>query len=125
MVMADADVVVVLLDGSEEISTEDDEILEGVRGLSDLIVVNKIDKIPAHRVDELISDLRAKPGISEGGVVAVSAKTGEGLDVLKRSILQPFKPPEAAGDGFLVTDARHYDLLIRSRDEILASISAA
>ncbi|MCV4771017.1 hypothetical protein OFC10_33800, partial [Escherichia coli] len=51
-------------------------------------------------------------------VIKVSALTGAGLDTLKASIIGRFRPAETDNDGFLVTDARHYDLLIRAAEEI-------
>jgi len=56
-------------------------------------------------------------------IAAVSAKTGEGLDTLKRSIVEPFEPQEFSDAGFLVTDARHHDLLVRAQNEIENSLS--
>ncbi|MFH4347244.1 hypothetical protein WAJ13_22575, partial [Acinetobacter baumannii] len=37
---------------------------------------------------------------------------------LKASIIGRFRPAETDNDGFLVTAARHYDLLIRAAEEI-------
>lgn len=57
-----------------------------------------------------------------GSSVAISAKTGEGLNELRQSIVEPFEPNETESAGFLVSDARHYDLLRRAEDEIRSSV---
>jgi tRNA modification GTPase len=44
------------------------------------------------------------------------------LDDLRRSIVEPFSPGDVSSDGFLVTDARHHDLLVRAGSEIRHSI---
>jgi tRNA modification GTPase len=119
MAMADADLVIVLLDGSEELSDEDMAIVGGVQDLQSLIVVNKTDKITKDRVDELRQRLLSRFDTSP---LFVSAKTGEGIDILKQAILRPFAPQDATDTGFLVTDARHYDLLLRSKDEAASSL---
>ena len=122
MTMADADLVVVLLDGSEDLSGDDRQIIASVEGLSHLLVVNKIDKISGERVDALGRDLSSVFRVSHSAFAAVSAKTGVGLEDLKKAIVQPFAPQDISDSGFLVTDARHFDLLIRAQDEIASSL---
>lgn len=57
-------------------------------------------------------------------MVAISAKTGEGLDDLRATIVAPFATNDLHSGGFLITDARHYDLLLRTHAEICQSIDA-
>jgi len=124
--MADADVVLVLLDAAEDLTTEDQEIIDSVRDVAHLIVLNKSDKPAAISVGELTSTfVRQASNLWEAHgtkIVATSAKTGSGLDELQRAIVEPFSHQEASSNGFLVTDARHYDLLVRSADEVRHSI---
>ncbi len=137
MAMADADLVVVLLDASEKLTNEDLEIVDSVKDLNYLIAVNKIDKIGANEGNRFIANLKSqisnlKSEISnlkfekpnhESQIGAVSAKTGSGLKKLQNAIVQPFAPQDVSNSGFLVTDARHYDLLVRSKDEIASSLA--
>ena len=123
--MADADLVLVMVDASEELTEEDREIIASVEGLNHLVVVNKIDKAEASSISNLkseISKLDPKAETLVTRIVAVSAKTGEGLEDLQRAIVEPFTPQDASSNGFLVTDARHHDLLVRAGDEIHHSI---
>jgi tRNA modification GTPase len=53
--------------------------------------------------------------------VAISAKSGSGLDSLKSALIKPFSSSDMNLDGFLVSDARHYDLLRRAHDEVMTS----
>lgn len=121
--MADADLVIAILDASEEITDEDVEILSSVEGLNQLIAVNKIDKMPTTDVEDLSGRLKSQIPYPKSQIVTVSAKTGEGLDELQRAIVEPFEPDEMNDAGFLVTDARHHDLLLRAQNEIDNSIS--
>ena len=123
MAMADADLVVVLLDGSEDLSDEDRAITESVGGLNHLIAINKIDKSNSEKIKEFSEEARSQIANRKSEILAVSAKTGSGLDSLKQAIVQPFAPQEISDSGFLVTDARHYDLLVRSKDEITSSLA--
>jgi len=116
--MADADLVLVLLDVSDEFTDEDRAIIENVRELNHLLAVNKIDKLAAVQRGEYrssISNLRSE-------IVEFSAKTGEGLDDLQAAIIEPFAPQDISASGFLVSDARHHDLLLRSKSEIEHSL---
>ena len=120
--MADADVVLVMLDASDTVTEEDIDILHSVRELNYLIALNKIDLVPSHDVDRLIaaedsglSDMRER-------IVPISAKTCEGLDELRRSIVAPFASDDVTTAGFLVTDARHHDLLVRTKAEVEHSL---
>ena len=123
--MADADLVLAMADASEAPTEEDREIIRSVEDLNHLVVVNKIDKVDAASISDLISEIsNLNPTIGKQGsrIVSVSAKTGEGLEELQRAIVEPFSPQDASSNGFLVTDARHHDLLARSAAEIRHSI---
>lgn len=110
-VMADADLVVVMLDGSQNISTEDHEIIAQAKPLNHLIAINKVDLGQ--------SDLNFN---GDSTVLRISAKTGEGLNELQKAIVEPFYPQEIENSTFLVSDARHHDLLLRAKSEIEISI---
>jgi tRNA modification GTPase len=117
--MADADIVIVMLDASEEMTTDDHDLLDIVRDLNHLIALNKIDKVSKDDLDRFrskIKDQRSK-------ITAVSARTGENLDDLREAIVSPFAAEDVSGAGFLITDARHHDLLLRACQEIGESIS--
>ena len=119
--MADADLVIAMLDGSEDATAEDKKIVDDIRSSRHLVAVNKIDKITDGKVASIVDRVTGFAG-NETSVVAISAKTGEGIDVLRRAMVSPFASENLGTDGFLVTDARHHDLLLRTRDEISHSI---
>ncbi|HMO79860.1 MAG TPA: tRNA uridine-5-carboxymethylaminomethyl(34) synthesis GTPase MnmE [Pyrinomonadaceae bacterium] len=119
--MADADLVMVMLDASEPLTAEDAEIIESVRELRHLILVNKIDKIDRDDGYELPGRFRDLLRLSVTPL-AISAKTGEGVEALKMAIIGPFAPGEMDVSGFLLTDARHFDLLERAQQEVRGSI---
>ncbi len=120
--MADADIVVVMLDASETITQEDLDIIESVKDLNFIVAINKIDKTPSADIDKLIAGAHSKLAFLRPKVTPLSAKTGEGLDDLRDAIVRPFSPEDVSTSGFLVTDARHHDLLVRSRSEIEQSL---
>ena len=109
--MVDADLVIVLLDCSQDLTAEDRGILESIKDLTHLIAINKID---------IAENLKVK--ISDSKFIKISAKTGAGLDELQKTIIEPFYPQQIEQTGFLVSDARHNDLLLRTKTEIETSI---
>ena len=113
--MADADVVVVVLDSGEELSDEDREVLEATSEMNRVIALNKVDKEEVPVAPSAVSD-------AGSAVLKISAKTGEGLEELQDAIVSPFSPEDLESSGFLVSDARHFDLLTRARDEVESSI---
>lgn len=123
MAMADADLVVVLIDGSEKLSDEDKEIIFAIEGLNYLVAINKIDKTNPEKIHDLSREARAQISNLKSEILTVSAKTGSGLESLKHAIVKPFAPQDISDSGFLVTDARHYDLLVRSKEEIVSSLA--
>ena len=119
--MADADIVIVVLDASEAFTTEDKEILKGVSELDHLIAFNKIDKVGVEQLQKIQADINVSLP-QEVAALPISATTGKGLERLKSAIVEPFRFDEAAAAGFLVSDARHYDLLLRSATELEESL---
>lgn len=120
--MADADLVIAMLDVSESEKEEDIDILKDVEETEHIIVLNKIDKTDRDSVQKFSKHLKSILGSAAVSLIELSAKTGEGLDVLKHALVRPFAPQEINSNGFLVSDARHYDLLIRANEEIDNSI---
>lgn len=110
--MADADLVIVLLDGSQKLSSEDKEILVQVKGLTYLIAVNKNDL----KQSEIELDRNLN-------ILHISAKTGENLDELQNAIIEPFSAQDVDNASFLISDARHNDLLLRAKSEIENSVN--
>ena len=109
--MVDADLVIVLLDGSENLTEEDRKILSQAEELNHIIAINK-------------NDLRQNgmKNFDFAKAISISAKTGEGIDKLQIAIVEPFLSQNIENAGFLITDARHHDLLLRTKLEIEASI---
>jgi tRNA modification GTPase len=113
--LADSDVAVVMLDSSDELSEEDFQIINEVKDITHVIAVNKVD----------LGDFKFEPEQirNNSKVLKISAKTGQGIDELQKVIIEPFASNNLEDKGFLITDARHADLLIRAQIEIENSIS--
>jgi len=101
--LADADLVLVVLDGSQAETAEDKPLLDQIKNRSAIVVENK-------------SDLRGSPARLDA--IPTSALTGDGIPELRAAILRHVTGDTASHSeaGFL-TNARHQSLV---RDSLTA-----
>jgi tRNA modification GTPase len=111
--IADADLVVAVLDGTQSLSLEDKNILAGLDEVKHLIVLNKIDLPEFTRAN--VAELNG------ARVLSISAKTGAGFDDFRAAMLEPFTADGLNEGSFLISNARHYDLLRRTADALRSS----
>lgn len=109
--MADADLLMLVIDGSCSLQNEDQEILNVVGEQPFVIAINKTDLPQVSVVNKL----------NGAKVVHVSALTDEGIPELTAAILEPFGSLDSASVGLLITDSRHHDLLTRARSSLEAA----
>ena len=112
--IVDAELVVVVLDGSEPLTPEDEDVLAQVAESLHLLALNKSDL-------DTFSLNNAPVSSNAVQTVAVSARTGDGIKELRAAIMEPFTTHGAQDSGFLITNARHYDLLRRSVESLRSS----
>lgn len=110
----DADLLIVMLDGSKDLTADDRAILAQTKQAKRVVAVNKCDLPSFHDVENGLK--------TSSKVVHLSAKTGEGLDQLTTAILEPLGTVDAETVGLLITDSRHYDLLRRAQSSLESSI---
>jgi tRNA modification GTPase len=116
--LADADLVLVVLDGSEPPTTEDDELLAQAQNRAAIVVENKFD---------LRTELRKTPASGNTGqkrgtrAVATSALTGKGIPELRAEILQHVAGGAGVQESGFLTNLRHAGLIKDS----LSALSAA
>lgn len=119
-ILNEAELAIVVLDGSAPLTEEDFEILELVKGRSYVIIINKSDLGSANIKNSLTGEFKNAP------VIELSAKTGEGLDVFT-GWLQKFVygNDKHLGDGIYVQNARHENLLKNSLASMQDALNAA
>ena len=110
--LADADLVLVVRDASQPVSSEDEQLLEQVHGRAAIVVENKSDLVK----DGGKSDNNVRP--RQSLLIQTSALTGEGVTELRSAIVQHVTGSTGSEPGFL-TNARH-QALVRDSLEGLA-----
>jgi tRNA modification GTPase len=114
--VAEADIAILVIDGADELTPEDYALLDESRDEAYVIALNKKDlpSFDSQRLEERFSALT-----NGTPIVAVSAKTKEGLDALRAAILKLLTTNGGATvEGLIITNARHYDLLARAVDAL-------
>ena len=106
-----ADLLILVLDRSEPIHREDEALLAQTADRPRIVVANKSD-LPA-----------SAPSSRLGGspIVEVSAKTGAGLDDLRRAILCALTGRESLRDTSAISNTRHIALLEQARANLVAA----
>ena len=113
--MADADLVLLLLDATATVDTEgiarlpeeDVRLLASLEGRSPIVVLNKIDLARPGDVN----------GIS-GEVAEVSALTGEGVAALRARLMERVRGSANDAEGGMLTSLRHYEALAGCTDAL-------
>ena len=107
--MAQSQVILQLLDASSISKTNSAELLNAMQVTKDkhpdtecLLVLNKMDLANADEVVALFSNLQP---------IALSAKTGAGVEVLKSKLLSLVQRGKLRNNDTIITNARHYDAL--------------
>ena len=115
---ADSDLLIVVIDGSQPLTDEDQSALVAASSQRYIIALNKSDI-------RTFSDTRIKressTEVKASSIVAVSARTGAGLEALRNALLLPFANADVNGEGLMITNARHNDLLVRAIDALKSS----
>ena len=96
--MSDADLTIVVIDGAAEASEEDGELIGKARDQGRFLAVANKSDLPDFRADET--------------QIAVSARTGEGIDRLREAIFATLAPGGALEvQGGFITSVRQENLL--------------
>jgi tRNA modification GTPase len=104
--IADADIVLLVIDASEALSEDDARLLDEVPGERRILAINKID------LPRWLESLKEE-------AISISALTGEGFDELTDSILQQLSGEATVErDDIMITDARQHSALRRAIEQM-------
>lgn len=119
-VLAQADLVLLLLDASAPLSAEDKDVIGLLEGRQAIVLINKTDLPPAIDQEEVEA---AVPGKS---VIRISAVDGTGVELLEQSIADlVYKGQIMQGEGSFVNNVRHSRLLEQARASLSEALAAA
>ena len=106
-----ADLVLLVLNSSEEMTSEDKELLELTNKTNRIIILNKSD-LP-NKLDK--NSIKS----NNNDIICTSAKTKEGIETIKQKITDiVFGGVQSSQQNILVTNARHISLLNRAKQSL-------
>ncbi|MEN6467628.1 MAG: tRNA uridine-5-carboxymethylaminomethyl(34) synthesis GTPase MnmE [Smithella sp.] len=113
-----ADIIVIVLDGSKPLTSEDRHILEHNknRDCQMIIAVNKSDLPAVWSPDQLPDDL-----LQGFDMLKISAKSGDGLDALKKAVTDSTGSSDIVSDGGMITQLRHKLALEKALTHLMAA----
>ena len=106
----EADLIILMLDASRELDSEDKEIIQYMKDRRYLLLLNKTDldkKLNINEIDQLNKDF----------IIEVSALKGMGIDKLKDAIKRMFFKGEITANDIMITNSRHKGALIRAKEK--------
>ncbi|MGN9163582.1 tRNA uridine-5-carboxymethylaminomethyl(34) synthesis GTPase MnmE [Clostridium sulfidigenes] len=112
----DADLIILILDSSNELTEEDKEIINHISNKKYMILLNKSD---------LNSKITQKDleNINCTNIYNISAKTGEGIDEVRAAIKDMFFKGEISTNNVIITNTRHKEALLRAYECIESAIN--
>lgn len=119
-VLKEADLILLVLNHSEELSDEDIRLFEATEGMDRIVIVNKTDlprRIDIQQVENIVG---------EGQIVTTSLLKDEGVEELEEAIAKLFfEGTIDSGDMTYVSNARHIALLHKAHQAIEDALAAA
>jgi len=117
--IADADLLLLVLDGSQPLDEDDRTVLAQTSSVPRLIAINKQD-LPERLDPESVQALAPTSPMCR-----VSALTGHGVDELRRQIVEILTSGSAfQPEDVILTNARHHRLIMAAREAILRARQA-
>ena len=112
-----ADLMVLVLDGSESLKEEDKRLLAETAGRRRIVVANKSDLPTGFE--------GAMSGAGADGLLSVSAKTGAGTEGLRHAIVRELTGCESLRDTAAISNVRHIALMEEARARLVSAERAA
>ncbi len=113
--VADSDFVLLMVDGSRELDSDDLEIFGEIRDKKRVVIINKNDLPPRISLEDVKGRFKHDP------IVLISALKNEGIDDLKKTVYTSLiqRDVRATPEHLIVTNVRHKTALTQVRDNLL------
>lgn len=112
----DAELVLLILDSTSELTNEDKVLLELVKGKKHIVLINKIDAGSKISAENLKNE----------NVIKISIKNGEGLETLESKIESIFEFDKLNSENTIIlTNSRHQALILKAKEGIINALNSA
>ena len=126
--ISSADLVLLVLDGSDEVTEDDISLIESIKDKKVIVLVNKSDKEEHFDSEKIRTVLTEKFADDLPAIIEFSAKTGGGKELLKAKISELFYEGHLDYNSEVcITNVRHKGLVVEAEEslkKVLQSIEA-
>jgi tRNA modification GTPase len=110
--LAQADLALVIFDGSHALDTNDAMLIKEVVEQKKLILLNKSDLPTVINKNSLLKQLKTSTAL------ALSAVTGDGMEELKDALYQSAQGGRTSGEAIIITRERHRQALVQTQEAL-------
>lgn len=110
----EADLIILMLDTSRDMDEDDRIIINKIKDKKYIVLLNKVD-LDARISQDIINKLSNK--------ISISAKTGKGIDDLKKEIKKLFFNGEINSESLIISNSRHKQALYRALENCDAALN--
>ncbi len=116
--VADADLVLLMLDGNRELDGDDIEIIKETKEKKRVVIINKNDLTLRISLEDVKKHLQGDP------IVSISALKNKGIEDLKKAIYHSLIHREirATPEHLIVANIRHKNALAQAKDNLLSAL---
>lgn len=117
--VTEADLILLIIDGSREIDQDDLEIFKEIESKKKILVLNKIDLPLKIQIDQLKKEFQTDP------IVSISALKSQGIEDLKKTIYKFLlgKDIRITPDHLIVSNIRHKIALEKTKESLKNALS--
>ncbi|MDR3597154.1 tRNA uridine-5-carboxymethylaminomethyl(34) synthesis GTPase MnmE [Clostridium sp.] len=112
--LEEADLIILMLDVSRNIDDDDQIIIDKIKDKKYIVLLNKVD-LGIKISEEIVNKLNNK--------INISAKTGKGIDDLKREIKNLFFNGDISSESLIISNTRHKQALYKSLENCDAALN--
>ena len=115
-----ADFIIFIMDGSEEISSEDEEIIEYLKERKCLVLINKKD------LEQKIDSVQIRNMLPNSQIIKTSLINGDGIEVIENAVEELVYGGEITqSESMMVNNVRHINLLTDSFNSLEDALQMA
>jgi tRNA modification GTPase len=125
--LADADIVLIVMDATAEDFTQEMELIATLEGRQSVAALNKIDLLAGGGEHSLSpKDLAPSPDrAGVGAPIPISAKTGAGIPELRKKVLAIARGPAGDGQSGMITNLRQHQAISLAIRSLAAATNSA
>lgn len=122
--LTEADLVLVVLDGSAPLRQDERELIASLAGRRTLVAQNKWDLASGHagKGNPLSGEFVSETAIAS---VRTSALTGDGIQELRNALLEMVRSPGGESEAGMLTSIRHHEAITTALSALAAGKEAA